>query len=166
MPRSLGWIHVPFFLQEPVFFAGQEPQPEKLEKINEALGYLNLFLEGQNWVAGDSMTIADICLVVTVSNSEVSKSKSFCFSCKIYLLSKSLYNQLQISKLQEKLYRNIFFLPIMCENGGGGVLCFLLPKEHALEQEVTFICMFHLRIKWLNSNVICWSAYTKVLEEI
>ncbi|KDR11944.1 Glutathione S-transferase D7 [Zootermopsis nevadensis] len=55
----------------PVIFAGQQPEPEKLEKINEALGYMNLFLEGQNWVAGDSMTIADICLVVSVSNSEV-----------------------------------------------------------------------------------------------
>jgi glutathione S-transferase len=50
---------------------GQDAQPEKLEKIKEALGYLNQFLRGQNWVAGDSMTIADICLVVSVSNSEV-----------------------------------------------------------------------------------------------
>ena len=50
---------------------GQEAEPEKLEKINEALQYLNQFLEGQDWVAGDSMTIADISVVVTVSNSEV-----------------------------------------------------------------------------------------------
>ncbi|PNF22939.1 Glutathione S-transferase D7 [Cryptotermes secundus] len=55
---------------EPVFFFGEAPKPEKLEKINEALGYLNLFLEGQDWVAGDNITIADICLVVSVSNSE------------------------------------------------------------------------------------------------
>jgi glutathione S-transferase len=54
-----------------VFFAGQEPQPDKVKRITEALGYLNVFLEGQDWVAGDSMTIADICLVVSVSNSEV-----------------------------------------------------------------------------------------------
>ena len=52
-------------------FGGQEAQPDKLEKITEALGFLNKFLQGQDWVAGDSMTIADICLVVTVSNSEV-----------------------------------------------------------------------------------------------
>jgi glutathione S-transferase len=63
-------------------FSGQEAEPEKLEKINEALGYLNLFLEGQDWVAGDSMTIADICLVVSVSNSEVSRLAFFLISYK------------------------------------------------------------------------------------
>jgi glutathione S-transferase len=52
-------------------FDGQEAEPEKLDKINEALQYLNQFLEDQDWVAGDSMTIADISVVVTVSNSEV-----------------------------------------------------------------------------------------------
>jgi glutathione S-transferase len=64
-------MSVPCLLQVPVLIGGQEAQPEKLEKINEALGYLNQFLEGQDWIAGDSMTIADITLVVTVSNSEV-----------------------------------------------------------------------------------------------
>jgi glutathione S-transferase len=59
------------YLQAPVIFKGQDAEPEKLEKINEALGYLNQFLEGQDWVAGDSLTIADISLVVSVSNSEV-----------------------------------------------------------------------------------------------
>jgi len=54
-----------------VIFGGQEAQPEKLEKITEALGFLNQFLQGQDWVAGDGMTIADISLVVTVSDSEV-----------------------------------------------------------------------------------------------
>jgi glutathione S-transferase len=64
-------MSVPCLFQGPVIFGGQDAQPEKLEKINEALGYLNQFLVGQDWVAGDSMTIADIALVVTVSNSEV-----------------------------------------------------------------------------------------------
>jgi glutathione S-transferase len=66
-------MFVPSVFQLPVLFGGQDAKPEKLEKINEALGYLNQFLRGQDWVAGDSMTIADICLVVTVSNSEVRK---------------------------------------------------------------------------------------------
>jgi glutathione S-transferase len=91
-------VRVPFFFQDPVFFAGQESQPEKLEKINEALGYLNLFLEGQNWVAGDSMTIADISLVVSVSNSEVSKWLSF--TCQTCFPSKSLFNLLNVRDRQ------------------------------------------------------------------
>jgi glutathione S-transferase len=91
-------VYVPFLLQDPVFFACQESQPEKLEKIEEALGYLNLFLEGQNWVAGDSMTIADICLVVSVSNSEVSKWISF--FRQTYFPSKSLFNLLQVRDRQ------------------------------------------------------------------
>ncbi|KAJ9592353.1 hypothetical protein L9F63_001122, partial [Diploptera punctata] len=54
----------------PVAFTGAEPQPEKLEKINESLNLLNLFLEDNEFVAGNNLTIADISIVVSVSNAE------------------------------------------------------------------------------------------------
>lgn len=41
--------------------------PEKLKKLEEALGFLNTFLEGQTYVAGNNLTIADISILATVS---------------------------------------------------------------------------------------------------
>jgi len=43
---------------------------------------MDKFLQGQDWVAGDSMTIADISLVVNVSNSEVRDFVSPLIYCK------------------------------------------------------------------------------------
>jgi hypothetical protein len=62
------------------------------------------------------MTIADICLVVTVSNSEV--SKWFSFPCQTCFVSNHCTTN--YSDITHKLHRNIFLLQIMCENGGGG----------------------------------------------
>jgi len=52
----------------PQIFAGAPADPAKLEKCNEALGYLETFLEGQNYVAGNSLTVADLVLATSVSN--------------------------------------------------------------------------------------------------
>ena len=50
-------------------FRGQDkPDPEKLKKLQEAIGYLNSFLEGHNYAVGDSITIADHCLVASLSS--------------------------------------------------------------------------------------------------
>jgi len=55
----------------PVMFRGQEkPDPEKLEKLHEALGWLNGYLAGQDWIMGDKLTVADFVLVSTVSTFE------------------------------------------------------------------------------------------------
>lgn len=52
----------------PVLFRGQEkPDPEKLEKLHEALGWLNMWLEGKSYISGDNVTVADHSLVATVS---------------------------------------------------------------------------------------------------
>lgn len=40
--------------------------PETLKKLHEALGLLNTFLEGQKFVAGDSLTIADYPIFANV----------------------------------------------------------------------------------------------------
>jgi len=56
----------------PVMFHGQEkPNPEKLEKLHEALGWLEGYLTGHDWAVGDQMTIADTVLVSSVSSFEV-----------------------------------------------------------------------------------------------
>ncbi|XP_042243367.1 glutathione S-transferase 1-like [Homarus americanus] len=55
----------------PVVFRGQEePNPQKLESLQEALGWLNDFLDGHEWAVGDTTTIADHVLVASVSTLE------------------------------------------------------------------------------------------------
>jgi glutathione S-transferase len=39
--------------------------------FQEALGFLNGFLQGNNYVAGAHLTVADICCVASVSTIEV-----------------------------------------------------------------------------------------------
>ncbi|CAL4124569.1 unnamed protein product [Meganyctiphanes norvegica] len=52
----------------PVVFRGQEkPEPEKLEKAMEALGWMDSWLEGKSYITGDNVTVADHSLVATVS---------------------------------------------------------------------------------------------------
>ncbi|XP_019535172.2 glutathione S-transferase D7-like [Aedes albopictus] len=43
---------------------------EKKDAIMEALGTLNGYLDGQDWVAGENTTVADLCLLATVSSLE------------------------------------------------------------------------------------------------
>jgi glutathione S-transferase len=42
-----------------------------LEKLDDAFSVLDKFLEGQNWVAGKNITIADYSIVATVASIEV-----------------------------------------------------------------------------------------------
>ncbi|KAL5283276.1 GstD1.2 family protein [Megaselia abdita] len=41
--------------------------PEKLKKVEEALGFLNIYLEGQTYVTGEKLTIADLSIFSTLS---------------------------------------------------------------------------------------------------
>ncbi|KAK2588572.1 hypothetical protein KPH14_006346 [Odynerus spinipes] len=45
----------------------------KFEKIGTAIGFLEKFLENQNYVAGKNMTIADLTIAATISQFEVIK---------------------------------------------------------------------------------------------
>ncbi|KAG5334345.1 GSTT1 transferase, partial [Acromyrmex charruanus] len=52
----------------PIIFTGVTPEQAKYDKLHEALALLDKFLEGENYVAGKTLTLADITLVVSVSN--------------------------------------------------------------------------------------------------
>ncbi|XP_063370310.1 glutathione S-transferase D7-like isoform X1 [Cydia amplana] len=66
---DLGTLFLRYFnLYAPVLFHGDEYNEESAAKLDEALGWLNSMLEGRAFVAGDNMTIADITIVVTLSN--------------------------------------------------------------------------------------------------
>jgi glutathione S-transferase len=66
--------------QFPVFETGKFGEPGKLTKLDEAFQILDKYLEGQNWVAGKHLTIADISLASSVASVEVSKV-DYSFSC-------------------------------------------------------------------------------------
>ncbi|XP_048000279.1 glutathione S-transferase 1-like [Leguminivora glycinivorella] len=57
-------------LYMPMIFQGEEYNEENAAKLDEALGWLNSFLDGRAFVAGDNMTIADITMVVTLTNMD------------------------------------------------------------------------------------------------
>ena len=73
-------IKIFVIFQYPQVFGGAPADSAKLEKIHEAVAYLEKFLESTNYVAGDHLTVADLVLVTTVSNFEVVKyfSNKFC----------------------------------------------------------------------------------------
>lgn len=69
------YLTTPFYSrnprQYPVMFYGQEKlQPEKLQKLHEALGWLDGFLAGHDWAVGNNITVADFVLVASVSTFE------------------------------------------------------------------------------------------------
>jgi glutathione S-transferase len=52
-------------------FAKAPADPEKMKKIEESYELLDKFLENQDFVAGDSLTIADLSIISSVSTAEV-----------------------------------------------------------------------------------------------
>ncbi|KAK9881162.1 hypothetical protein WA026_014510 [Henosepilachna vigintioctopunctata] len=56
----------------PVYLHSGSFEPAKLERIKEAFNFLNVFLENQEFAAGNNLTIADFALIATVSNFEIS----------------------------------------------------------------------------------------------
>ena len=55
-------------MQFPVL-RGEGPDEKQVEKIQEALGWLNTFLEGQDYLVGDNITIADHVVVASVTSA-------------------------------------------------------------------------------------------------
>ncbi|KAI4460154.1 glutathione s transferase d10 isoform a-related [Holotrichia oblita] len=60
----------PEYVKRPIVFQHQPPDPESAEKVEEALGYLNAFLDNHPWVAGPYMTVADFAVVATVATAK------------------------------------------------------------------------------------------------
>lgn len=54
----------------PQIFGKQPADPEKLTKIHDALDFLNTFLDGQAYVAGPEITVADYAIFTTVLTFE------------------------------------------------------------------------------------------------
>ncbi|XP_062524875.1 glutathione S-transferase delta 3 isoform X4 [Bombyx mori] len=57
----------------PQVFGGAKPDAAALKKLEEALVFLNAFLEGQKYVTGDVLTIADLSLVATISTIDAAE---------------------------------------------------------------------------------------------
>ncbi|XP_055551701.1 glutathione S-transferase 1 isoform X2 [Wyeomyia smithii] len=55
----------------PQIFAKQPANPDNLKKMEEAVGFLNTFLEGQQYAAGADLTIADLSLAASAATYEV-----------------------------------------------------------------------------------------------
>ncbi|XP_069699770.1 glutathione S-transferase 1-1-like [Periplaneta americana] len=51
----------------PVFYKGANADPAHIAAFQEPLELLEKFLEGERWVAGNDLTIADIALLTTVT---------------------------------------------------------------------------------------------------
>lgn len=60
-----------FFQLTPAFFGGEITE-NNLKMLNDSLQVLDQYLSGQEWVASENLTIADIALVTTVSTIDVS----------------------------------------------------------------------------------------------
>ncbi|KAH8388422.1 hypothetical protein KR093_005982 [Drosophila rubida] len=61
LTHAFGEYYYPQFRKE------GPADPEKLKKIEAAFEFLNTFLDGQKYVAGDNFTLADIAILVTVT---------------------------------------------------------------------------------------------------
>lgn len=53
-----------------MIFGGAEYDPAKMEKIKDAFKFLEIFLEGQDFAAGNHLTLADLSLLATVTTFE------------------------------------------------------------------------------------------------
>lgn len=45
--------------------------PQQIEACKEAYGFLEKFLEGNNWIAGNSVTIADFSAISSITTMDV-----------------------------------------------------------------------------------------------
>lgn len=71
MSREYTHKH-PCCFQRPIMFNGaKEFDEQATDKAKDAYNFLETFLEGREWLAGDEMTIADLCSVATVSTLEL-----------------------------------------------------------------------------------------------
>nr|WCC58220.1 glutathione S-transferase [Pharsalia antennata] len=69
---DLGTLYSRFkdYFYPVAFYGASDFDPEKLEKVNEAFRFLDSFLADSEYAAGDTLTIADLSLVASVSACE------------------------------------------------------------------------------------------------
>ncbi|GLV42295.1 Glutathione S transferase E12 [Carabus blaptoides fortunei] len=66
----------PEYLKFPILFLGQKEIPkEKVDNLLEGFAFLESFLEDSEWLAGDDMTIADLCNAASIVSVEVIASR-------------------------------------------------------------------------------------------
>jgi len=66
----------------PTMFANTSPDPEKLKKVEEVLGYVELFLK-DGFIAGSNLTIADFSMAAVLSTIEATGILDFSKYAKI-----------------------------------------------------------------------------------
>ncbi|KAH8346999.1 hypothetical protein KR059_003898, partial [Drosophila kikkawai] len=54
-----------------IYVTGQLGSEEDFKKVQDTFGFLNTFLEGQEYFAGDHLTLADIAILSNVTNFDV-----------------------------------------------------------------------------------------------
>lgn len=71
-------------LQFPVLYLGEIEIPDELKApLDEVLGFLDVFLEGNDFVTGNTITIADYALAASVSSIAVSKFELFYYKSDV-----------------------------------------------------------------------------------
>jgi glutathione S-transferase len=94
----------------PQIFAKAPADPEKFKKMEEAFGFLNTFMEGTKYSAGDHVTVADISLVATVSSYEVAgfDFKKYANVARWYELCKTTVPGYQINEAGAAEFKKFF----------------------------------------------------------
>lgn len=55
----------------PVMMQGQQLNPELVAKLDETLEFLEVFLDKTSFVAGDKLTVADLCILASITTIDV-----------------------------------------------------------------------------------------------
>nr|AIL23541.1 glutathione S-transferase epsilon [Tenebrio molitor] len=56
----------------PVIYGGERSVPlEKIQRVEEAYGFVEKFLQGQDWIAGDAVTIADFSIIPSITTLDL-----------------------------------------------------------------------------------------------
>lgn len=96
---------------------------EKREKLNEALVWVNLFLEGNQYVAGgDSPTLADLSILVSVTTIVVGNEAKFDLRINsiFFFFAQNIGGDISKYKNIAAWYERCKSLPGFEENNDGG----------------------------------------------
>lgn len=85
------------YFKIPILFRGEEYNEEAADKLNEALTWLDSSLDGRAFVAGDNLTIADITIIVTLTNIDVS-ILFFCHTLVMRLVAFSFSDKVALNR--------------------------------------------------------------------